>query len=94
MSTAMMTGVTPPNYVYVSAAFQCMPLRFVLIIPVPSPQENKVWYSLSKTLAERAAHEFAAANGIALKSCNPTYILGCVLAFGLRVCGVVNNALA
>eukprot|EP00750_Incisomonas_marina_P015893 INCI18784.1.p1 GENE.INCI18784.1~~INCI18784.1.p1 ORF type:complete len:267 (-),score=41.73 INCI18784.1:682-1482(-) len=47
-------------------------------------KENKVWYCLSKTLAEQKAHEFARANGIALKACNPTYVLGPRLQAGVN----------
>ncbi|KAK6261013.1 hypothetical protein SCA6_015487 [Theobroma cacao] len=42
-------------------------------------EENKEWYTLSKTLAEEAAWRFAKENGIDLVSINPGLVLGPLL---------------
>ena len=50
----------------------------IMMLPLNYVQANQKWYPLSKTVAERTAHQFAAANDIVLKACNPTYIFGFV----------------
>ncbi|EEF44595.1 phenylacetaldehyde reductase isoform X2 [Ricinus communis] len=42
-------------------------------------KELKVWYALSKTLAEEAAWNFAKENAIDLVTINPTYVIGPML---------------
>ncbi|KAK4492385.1 hypothetical protein RD792_003190 [Penstemon davidsonii] len=42
-------------------------------------RENKMWYVLSKTLAEEAAWKFAKENGIDMVSINPSMVIGPLL---------------
>ncbi|KAL6125013.1 hypothetical protein ACLB2K_077521 [Fragaria x ananassa] len=42
-------------------------------------EKNKLWYLLSKTLAEEAAWKFAEGNGIDLVSINPGFVIGPIL---------------
>ncbi|GAB2216684.1 hypothetical protein Droror1_Dr00024461 [Drosera rotundifolia] len=42
-------------------------------------EKSKIWYHLSKTLAEEAAWKFAKENGIDLVTINPGYVIGPIL---------------
>ncbi|KAL3828202.1 hypothetical protein ACJIZ3_017004 [Penstemon smallii] len=60
-------------------------------------RENKLWYPLSKTLAESAAWEFAKEKGVDLITINPTMVIGSMLQPSLNtssaaVLGMINGA--
>ncbi|KAK4482426.1 hypothetical protein RD792_009581 [Penstemon davidsonii] len=60
-------------------------------------RENKLWYPLSKTLAESAAWEFAKEKGIDLITINPTMVIGPMLQPSLNtssaaVLSMINGA--
>ncbi|KAK3423006.1 hypothetical protein EUGRSUZ_G03356 [Eucalyptus grandis] len=68
-----------------AVAFSAKPLTSGIVIDetwYSDPEfckKSKLWYMLSKTLAEKAAWEFAKENGIDLVTINPGYMIGPIL---------------